>query len=65
MNEDLRQLFQYLVRTHWTFMHEDWPVVENKKHHRSETKEIGQIYKNKLVLLAISRLNVYDFLINL
>jgi len=48
MNDDLKQLFQYLVRSYWAFCLSDWPVVEREKHHRSEVKGIPgiEIVKN-------------------
>ena len=63
MNEDLRQLFEYLVRNYWTFLHDDWPVVEREKHHRSEIKEIHgiEIIKN-YVLEHLGYIPVYFFL---
>ena len=63
MNEELRQLYQYLVRIYWTFLHDDWPVVEREKHHRSDIKGIVgiEIVKNH-VLEHLGYIPVYFFL---
>lgn len=41
MNVNLQ--FEELIKKHWSFIYEDWPVVEKVKHHRSELKEIPGI----------------------
>lgn len=62
MNEDLRQLFQYLVRIYWSFLNDNWPVVE-RENRRSETKGIVGIEMVKnYVLEHLGYIPVYFFL---
>jgi hypothetical protein len=64
MNNDLRQLFESLVGHYWTFLHDDWPVVEKQMNHRSDTKEITgiEIVKN-YVLERLGYIPVFFFLV--
>jgi len=63
MNEILRQHFQELIRNYWTFLHNDWPVVEKEKHHRSEIKEVNEIeIIRNYVLEHLGYIPVYFFL---
>ena len=63
MNSEILALFQELVRNYWTFLQGDWPVVENKKNHRSEIKNIPNIeVARNYVLEHLGFIPVFFFL---
>jgi hypothetical protein len=43
--------YQILVDEHWTFLHEEWPVVESTLAHRTEVKPVKAISHIKTTLL--------------
>lgn len=48
---NLKDEFEELMKKHWGFLYSDWPKIERTKCHRSEGKNVKEIYHVKHVIL--------------
>jgi hypothetical protein len=47
----LKEEFEELMKIHWKFLYSDWPIIERTKYHRSEVKNVKEIFHVKTVIL--------------
>jgi hypothetical protein len=60
----LKDEFEELTKNHWRFLHSDWPSIERTKYHRSEVKNVIEIFHVKTVILnRLGVIPVFFFLI--
>ena len=60
----LKEEFEELMKIHWKFLYSDWPIIERTKYHRSEVKNVKEIFHVKTVILnRLGVIPVFFFLI--
>ncbi|KAF8970748.1 hypothetical protein BGZ46_010401 [Entomortierella lignicola] len=47
----IKDEYSFLLKTQWGFLHEDWPVINKTKFHRTEVKEVLGIAQVKSAIL--------------
>jgi hypothetical protein len=62
---DVQAAFTLIMNMYWQFLTLGWPILEKKKYHRTDTKEVKDIgFVKTTVLQRLGYIPVFLFLVH-